>query len=141
MRHARIDDEPASHDATDQSLRRGLPIQQHHGCGGGGKCRSIDRVPGNRVLGAAFDDAMRMRIFEPLGMIRTTFDFATALNGNVAQPHGEDADGKQSRAGMDHNRSIIPARPAGGVSTNAHDMPGYVQLELALRDSFPAGSG
>ncbi len=46
-------------------------------------------------LGAAYDEAMQKKIFEPLGMTSTTFDYARALKGNHATPHSEDVDGKQ----------------------------------------------
>jgi CubicO group peptidase (beta-lactamase class C family) len=36
---------------------------------------------------------MRKRIFDPLGMTHTTFDFARALADNHASPHDEDHDG------------------------------------------------
>jgi CubicO group peptidase (beta-lactamase class C family) len=71
-------------------------------------------------------------IFSPLGMTSTTFDFASALAGNHASPHGDDVDGKPTVASMAFNYSIIPARPAGGVWTSAHDFSRYVQLELTL---------
>jgi len=87
-------------------------------------------VPG-KELGAAYDEAMRTRVFLPLGMTNTTFDFARALKGNVAQPHGETVDGKVAKARMDLNESIVPARPAGGVWTSAHDLSRYVEMELA----------
>jgi CubicO group peptidase (beta-lactamase class C family) len=91
-----------------------------------------------RDPGAAYDDAMRMKIFEPLGMTHTTFDFATALKGNVAQPHAEDVDLKLARARMDLNESVVPVRPAGGVWTSAHDLSKYVQMELA-QGALPGG--
>ena len=91
-----------------------------------------------RELGAAYDDAMRVKIFEPLGMTHTTFNFATALKGNVAQPHSEDVDLKLSRARMDLSESVVPVRPAGGVWTSAHDLSKYVQLELA-KGALPGG--
>jgi CubicO group peptidase (beta-lactamase class C family) len=87
-------------------------------------------VPG-KELGAAYDDAMRTKVFIPLGMTSTTFDFARALKGNVALPNGEDIDGKPSRGHMDLNESVIPVRPAGGVWTSAHDLSRYVMMELA----------
>jgi CubicO group peptidase (beta-lactamase class C family) len=83
-------------------------------------------------LGAAYDEAMRKRVFEPLGMTHTTFDFATALRGNFASPHDDDVDGKLMLARIDNNYSIVPARPAGGVWTSVHDLSRYVQMELAL---------
>jgi CubicO group peptidase (beta-lactamase class C family) len=66
-------------------------------------------VPG-KEWGAAYDEAMQTRIFKPLGMTTSTFDFAKALKGDVAQPHGDDVDGKVLRAAMDLNYSIVPAR-------------------------------
>ena len=45
-------------------------------------------------LGAAYDEAMQKKIFDPLGMNSTTFDYARALAGNHATPHGDDVDGK-----------------------------------------------
>ena len=66
----------------------------------------------NRDLGAAYDSAMQEKIFNPLGMKSTTFDYAKALAGNHASPHGDDVDGKTRVASMDINYSIVPARPA-----------------------------
>ena len=68
-------------------------------------------VPG-REWGAAYDEAMRTKVFEPLGMTTTTFDFAKALKGDVAQPHGRDVDGNLARGRMDLNYSVVPVRPA-----------------------------
>ena len=86
----------------------------------------------NLELGAAYDKAMQERIFDPLGMKSTTFDYARALAGNHASPHGDDIDGKPTVAGMAINYSIVPARPAGAVWTSSADLIRYVQDELAL---------
>ncbi len=83
-----------------------------------------------RDLGPAYDSAMRKRIFVPLGMNSTTFDFDRALHANHATPHGDDVDGHPSVAEMALNYSVVPLRPAGGVWTSAHDLSRYVQLEL-----------
>jgi len=85
----------------------------------------------DKELGAAYDEAMQRKIFDPLGMKSTTFDMARALHGNHAIPHDDDIDGKPSLADMAFNYSIMPHRPAGGVWTSAHDLIRYVQLELA----------
>lgn len=85
----------------------------------------------NRELGAAYDAAMQEMIFDPLGMKSTTFDYAKALAGNHATPHGEDVDGHPKTASMDINYSIWAARPAGAVWTSAADLSRYVQLELS----------
>jgi CubicO group peptidase (beta-lactamase class C family) len=92
----------------------------------------------NMVLGDAYDEAMQKRIFDPLGMKSTTFDYARALGGDHASPHGDNVDGKPSVANMAFNYSVIPARPAGGVWTSANDLIRYVQLELA-RGKLPDG--
>ena len=49
-------------------------------------------------LGAAYDQAMQTRVFDPLGMTATTFDYAAALAGNHAVPHAPDIDGKPAHA-------------------------------------------
>src|SRR4051812_36133112 len=90
-------------------------------------------------LGAAYDHAMAKQVFGPLGMKDTTFDFKRALRGNHASPHGQDADGHLKVARMDLNYAIVPARPAGGVWTSAHDLAQYVQMELA-RGKLPDGT-
>ena len=87
-------------------------------------------LPG-KELGAAYDEAMRTKIFQPLGMTTTTFDFAKALKGNVALPHGDDVDGKVRRSSMDINYGVVPARPAGGVWTSPRELARYVEMELA----------
>jgi CubicO group peptidase (beta-lactamase class C family) len=83
-------------------------------------------------LGAAYDAAMQSKVFAPLGMTHTTFDFAAALAGNSASPHDEDVDGKTVPARIDINYSVAPLRPAGGMWTSARDLAKYLQMELAL---------
>lgn len=84
-----------------------------------------------KELGAAYDEAMRTKVFGPLGMTNTTFDFARALAGNAAAPHDLDFTGKPVPARMDINYSVVPLRPAGGMWTSAHDLAKYLQMELA----------
>jgi len=85
----------------------------------------------NKELGAAYDEAMQHKIFDPLGMKSTTFDMARALHGNHASPHGDNVDGKTAVANIAFDYAATPHRPAGGVWTSAHDLIRYVQLELA----------
>ena len=87
-------------------------------------------MPG-KEWGAAYDQAMQTKVFAPLGMTTTTFDFTNALKGDVAQPHGDDVDGTVTRARMDVNYAVVPARPAGGVWTSARELARYVEMELA----------
>jgi CubicO group peptidase (beta-lactamase class C family) len=82
-------------------------------------------------LGAAYDQAMQTRVFGPLGMTATTFDFARALaSPNHAAAHAPDVDGKPSLAVMEINHAVIPVRPAGGAWSSVRDMLKYVQMEL-----------
>ncbi len=82
-------------------------------------------------LGAAYDKAMQVEVFDPLGMKATTFDYARALKADHADPHAPDIDGKPARAGMEVNYAIIPLRPAGAAWSNVNDMLRYVSMELA----------
>lgn len=82
-------------------------------------------------LGKAYDEAMRTRVFEPLGMKATTFDYQRAQTGDFAVAHAPDIDGKPAKAVMAINYSVIPVRPAGAAWSNVRDVLKYVQMELA----------
>ena len=90
-------------------------------------------------IGAAYDLAMAERIFRPLDMSRTTFDYALAMQGNWARPHGLSVDGKQTEIPNDFNFTVYPYRPAGGAWSTAADMARYAQLELT-RGLTPQGT-
>ena len=85
--------------------------------------------PGLEV-GAAFDRAMSERVFRPLGMKDTTFDFAKAQTGDYARPHALDVNGRMTQVPMTFNYAVRPHRPAGGAWSSAADMARYAQLEL-----------
>ena len=89
-------------------------------------------------LGAAFDKAMDARIFKPLGMRDTGFDFARGMAGNWAPPHGVALDGSVVRLSNSFNETVYPHRPAGGAFSTAADMARYVQLELG-KGLMPGG--
>jgi CubicO group peptidase (beta-lactamase class C family) len=84
----------------------------------------------DKEIGAAYDAAMQSLVFDPLGMKATTFDYAKALRGNHATPHGTDVDGDTAIASMDLNYTILPARPAGAAWSTVNDVLRYVQMEL-----------
>jgi CubicO group peptidase (beta-lactamase class C family) len=83
-----------------------------------------------RELGASYDEAMKTKVFGPLGMTSTTFDSARAFRGNHAAAHTENADDTVVDVGLGVNDMVYPSRPAGGVWSNLHDMLRYVQMEL-----------
>lgn len=82
-------------------------------------------------LGKAYDEAMRTRVFAPLGMTSTTFDYKKAQTGNFAMPHSSDIEGKTTNALHALNYMVIADRPAGAAWSNITDMLKYVQMELA----------
>jgi CubicO group peptidase (beta-lactamase class C family) len=82
-------------------------------------------------VGAAYDNAMQMLVFDPLGMRETTFDFAKAEKSNHAAPHAPDIDGRPAKALMSVNYSVIPVRPAGAAWSSVQDLLKYVSMELA----------
>ena len=82
-------------------------------------------------VGAAFDRAMQEKVFDPIGMKDTTFSFAKAEAGNHAQPHDRDLKNAAAVVENGFNLSVVPARPAGGAWSSAHDMILYVQNEIA----------
>jgi CubicO group peptidase (beta-lactamase class C family) len=90
-------------------------------------------------LGRAYDDAMREKVFGPLGMTRTTFDFDAALRTEHASPHSWDRSLRSVPIEMAPNYSIVPVRPAGGAWSSVRDYARYVRLELA-RGRLPDGS-
>jgi len=81
-------------------------------------------------LGAAYDRAMDVKIFKPLGMKDSTFDYARGMAGNWAAPHGLDVDGRVVKMSNDFNWAPYPYRPAGAAFSTTADMIRYVQLEL-----------
>ncbi len=83
-----------------------------------------------REMGAAYDAAMQMLVFDPLGMKSTTLDFDRALRADHASPHSEDVDGVTVPASMDLQYTDIPVRPDGGAWSSVSDLLRYVQMEL-----------
>ncbi len=81
-------------------------------------------------FGAAYDRAMEKKIFKPLGMKDSTFDYAEGMAGNWAAPHGLDVDGRVTLMSNEFNWSPYPYRPAGAAFSTTADMVRYVQLEL-----------
>ena len=83
-------------------------------------------------LGKAFDMAMQEKVFDPLDMSDTTFDFDAAISiDNYARAHSVDVNGDPAIAVMGVNRAVIPVRPAGAAWSSVNDVLKYVAMELA----------
>ena len=68
----------ASLAAMQPTSRFGEVYQYSNVMAGAGGYVGAHVVRPNEELGAAYDEAMRSKVFGPLGMTRTTFDFGTA---------------------------------------------------------------
>jgi CubicO group peptidase (beta-lactamase class C family) len=82
--------------------------------------------------GQAYDEAMRTRVLEPIGMKSSTFDFAVAEKREHANPHGYSFSLPRAPISMPlGTEKWIPAvRPAGGLWSSADDMARWVAVEL-----------
>lgn len=76
---------------------------------------------------------VQSRVFDPIGMANTTFDFdAATSNPNHALPFAYNPVTKVYAAvPLDSERSVRVVAPAGGVWSNAADMARYLQTELS----------
>jgi CubicO group peptidase (beta-lactamase class C family) len=82
-------------------------------------------------LGDAYDRAMSEKLFRPIGMASTTFDFDAVRRREHAVPHAPGIDGKVRPMSLDAERNVISIRPAGGAWSSLHDMERYVMTEIA----------
>ncbi|MCX5729968.1 MAG: serine hydrolase, partial [Deltaproteobacteria bacterium] len=80
------------------------------------------------VTGRPWDDVVRERIFQPLGMTRTTTS-VTALRGmdDVATPHAR-YDGRMTPIGW---RNFDNVGSAGAINTTVRDMAQWVRFQLS----------
>jgi len=79
------------------------------------------------VTGTRWDDFVRQRIFEPLGMTATgTSVAALDTSGDVATPH-ERIEGRERAVRW---RNIDNIGPAGAINSNVLDMAQWVRLQL-----------
>ncbi|HEU0045816.1 serine hydrolase domain-containing protein [Sphingomonas sp.] len=84
-------------------------------------------------LDRGFARAMDEKVWGPLGMTRTTLDFAKATRGNWARPHADAISGEPEPilgAGMKLNYAFTRYGAAGGAWSTANDLIKYVRFEL-----------
>ncbi len=86
-------------------------------------------------LGEAYSRAMAERVFGPLGMSRSTVDFAVGSRGERASPHALDLDGRPQVLPIELEANVVPIAPAGAAWSTLRDMERYAAAELARHDA------
>ncbi|MBI4541083.1 MAG: serine hydrolase [Gemmatimonadetes bacterium] len=80
-----------------------------------------------RIAGMSWDDLVRTRIFEPLGMRRTNTSVLVLKDDpNVAMPHVRAEDGVHPVP----YRNIDNIAPAGSINSSVRDMAQWIRLQL-----------
>jgi CubicO group peptidase (beta-lactamase class C family) len=86
------------------------------------------------TLDADYFAAMQERVFDPIGMTRTTFDFATVLaDDNYALPHGsafDETDAYYLPLPIQTEELLLPVAPAGAAWSTANDMARYLITQM-----------
>jgi CubicO group peptidase (beta-lactamase class C family) len=104
--------------------------------GGYETARALD--PETEDLFASYDALMQARIFEPVGMTRTTFDFdAVQADPDHATPYGG-ALLEYVPITVDAERFLLAVAPAGALWSTADDMGSYLAT-VALGGVTPEG--
>jgi CubicO group peptidase (beta-lactamase class C family) len=84
-------------------------------------------------LDRAFERAVTEKVWKPLGMSRTTLNFAAATRGNWARPHAINIAGQPElilETGQKLNYAFTRYGAAGGAWSTANDLARYVRFEL-----------
>jgi CubicO group peptidase (beta-lactamase class C family) len=95
--------------------------------GGYAAARTLDP---KRELGAAYDEAMKARVFGPIGMKSTTLSFAQAKAREHAEPHAQGISLEYAPVPLSIEEGVVALRPAGAAWSNVRDMARYMTVEL-----------
>lgn len=86
------------------------------------------------TLDADYFAAMQARVFDPIDMPRTTFDFATVqTDDNYALPHGAGFDETGAyylTLPIETEELLLPVAPAGALWSTANDMARYIITQM-----------
>lgn len=86
---------------------------------------------GGADLAAAYEEAMDERVFDPIGMGRTTLDVAAVeAEGNYATPHGQTLQVGYEPITLEDEATLGVVAPAGAVWSTADDLGRYLITEL-----------
>jgi CubicO group peptidase (beta-lactamase class C family) len=97
----------------------------------GGYIAALSGGGGAGDMYGAYVEEMQRRVFDPIGMVSTTFNFdEVAAAPDHATPHGEDALYEYSPLPLSVERLLIPVAPAATAWSTARDMARYLVTEL-----------
>ena len=84
-------------------------------------------------LGRAYALALRERVLNPIGMVRSTLALTdVAADDDHAKPHAQDIAGSfMPLSLMEDDAWIVPVAPTGGLWSSAREMARYIQTELS----------
>ncbi len=88
---------------------------------------------------AAYARALQAQVLDPIGMRRSTFDFAVVSATDHARPHALDLDGRTQVLPLDIERNVLPIAPAGAMWSTVEDLALYALTELG-RGRAPGGA-
>jgi len=104
-----------------------LPGSRSRYSGGG---TTVEQLVIEEVTGMEFREAARRHVFEPLGMLRSTFENPLpAAHGNIARAHDENGE----PAALPRGWEAMPEAAASGLWTTPSD---YARLVIALMKSY-----
>ncbi len=87
------------------------------------------------ALDASYARMIGERLFAPLGMNRSTVDFAEVMaDADVAAPHTPHGAGLRSALPVQTEAALLPVAPAGAHWSTGVDMASYLQALLAIGD-------
>jgi CubicO group peptidase (beta-lactamase class C family) len=100
--------------------------------GGYALARAAGAKNRNADIARTYQRLMQKRVFQPLGMARTTFDFDAAIrDDNHASPHAFDpATSVASAVPIGFERFALPVAPSGAVWASIDDMGRYFAMHL-----------
>jgi CubicO group peptidase (beta-lactamase class C family) len=85
------------------------------------------------ALDAGYARSLEDRLFAPLGMTRSTLDFAAVMaDADVATPHAPHGTGQRRALPIQTEAALLPVAPAGAHWSTGADMARYLQALLAI---------
>jgi CubicO group peptidase (beta-lactamase class C family) len=86
---------------------------------------------GNGSLEEDYLESMQVRVFDPIGMTRTTFDFGSVeADQDHATPHGATYQNEYVPIPLSYEEVLLPIAPAGAVWSTANDMGAYLITQM-----------